>query len=62
MLQSGLAIAVADAAVETREHVHYVTTARGGHGAIREVVELILKSQGLWEDLVRHYLATDQRG
>ena len=62
MLQSGLAIAVADAAVETREHAHYVTTARGGHGAIREVVELILKSQSLWEDLVRHYLATDQRG
>jgi len=62
MLQSGLAVAVADAAAETREHAHYVTTARGGHGAIREVVELILKSQGLWEDLVRHYLATDQRG
>ena len=59
MLQSGLAVAVADAAVETREHAHYVTTTRGGRGAIREVVELILKSQGLWEDLVRRYLATD---
>jgi 3-deoxy-D-manno-octulosonate 8-phosphate phosphatase (KDO 8-P phosphatase) len=62
MSRSGLAVAVADAAAETREHAHYVTTARGGHGAIREVVELILKSQGLWNDLVRRYLATDPRG
>ena len=59
MLQSGLAVAVADAAVETRDHAHYVTTARGGRGAIREVVELILKSQGRWDDLIRRYLAAD---
>ena len=56
MLQSGLGVAVADAATETREHAHYVTSAPGGRGAIREVVELILKSQGRWSDLVRHYL------
>ena len=56
MLQSGLAVAVADAAAETREHAHYVTNAVGGYGAIREVVELILKAQGRWEDLVKHYL------
>lgn len=56
MLQSGLGVAVADAALETREHAHYVTSAPGGRGAIREVVELILKSQGRWSDLVRHYL------
>src|ERR1044071_5796164 len=56
MLQSGLAIAVADAAIETRNHAHYVTDARGGHGAVREAVELILKSQGKWDELLRHYL------
>jgi 3-deoxy-D-manno-octulosonate 8-phosphate phosphatase (KDO 8-P phosphatase) len=56
MLQSGLAIAVADAAHETREHAHYVTQARGGHGAVREAVELILKAQGRWDDLVARYL------
>ena len=56
MLQSGLALAVADAALETRNHAHYVTEARGGHGAVREMVELILKSQGRWDDLVRQYL------
>ncbi len=56
MLQSGLALAVADAALETRNHAHYVTEAPGGHGAVREMIELILKSQGRWDDLVRKYL------
>lgn len=56
MVKSGLAIAVADAAVETREHAHYITKARGGHGAVREAVELILKAQDRWDDLVRRYL------
>lgn len=59
MLQSGLGVAVADAAPEARERAHYVTNARGGRGAVREVVELILKSQGRWDDLVKKYLATD---
>ncbi|MDE3169655.1 MAG: HAD hydrolase family protein, partial [Acidobacteriota bacterium] len=44
--RAGLAIAVADAVVEVRRAAHYVTKARGGEGAVREVVELILKSQG----------------
>jgi 3-deoxy-D-manno-octulosonate 8-phosphate phosphatase (KDO 8-P phosphatase) len=56
MLQSGLGVAVADAALEVREHAHYVTNALGGYGAIREVVELILKAQGRWKDLVKQYL------
>jgi 3-deoxy-D-manno-octulosonate 8-phosphate phosphatase (KDO 8-P phosphatase) len=33
-----------------------VTQAKGGHGAVREVVEIILKSQGRWNDLVDQYL------
>ena len=57
MLQSGLGVAVADAALETRQHAHYMTTARGGRGAVREVIELILKSQGRWNELVKQYLA-----
>lgn len=56
MLQSGLAIAVADASLETREHAHYITQACGGHGAVREAIELILKAQGRWDDVVRRYL------
>jgi 3-deoxy-D-manno-octulosonate 8-phosphate phosphatase (KDO 8-P phosphatase) len=56
MMQSGLGVAVADAALETREHAHYVTMKNGGQGAVREVIELILKAQGRWADLVKHYL------
>jgi len=56
MVQSGLGIAVADAAAETREHAHYVTNAPGGFGAVREVVELILKSQGRWDDLIKGFI------
>jgi 3-deoxy-D-manno-octulosonate 8-phosphate phosphatase (KDO 8-P phosphatase) len=56
MGQSGLAIAVADAAAEVRERAHYVTEAKGGHGAVREAIELILKAQGRWDDLVKAYL------
>jgi 3-deoxy-D-manno-octulosonate 8-phosphate phosphatase (KDO 8-P phosphatase) len=60
MLQSGLGVAVADAALETREHAHYITQAPGGFGAVREVIELILKSQGRWDDLIKRYIsATD---
>ena len=53
----GLAVAVADATFETKEAAHYVTQARGGRGAAREVVELILKSQGRWKEAVPKALA-----
>ena len=59
IVQSGLGVAVADAAVETRERAHYVTKALGGFGAVREVIELILKSQSRWDDLIKKYLTTD---
>ena len=56
MRRSGLSFAVGDAALETREQASYVTIAKGGRGAVREVVELILKSQGKWEEVIRHFL------
>src|ERR1043165_4466261 len=56
MLQAGLGVAVSDAASETREHAHYVTNAPGGFGAVREVIELILKSQDRWDALIAGYL------
>jgi 3-deoxy-D-manno-octulosonate 8-phosphate phosphatase (KDO 8-P phosphatase) len=56
MQRSELAVAVADAVEETRSVAHYVTQANGGQGAIREVIELILKSQGRWDGLVERYL------
>jgi 3-deoxy-D-manno-octulosonate 8-phosphate phosphatase (KDO 8-P phosphatase) len=48
----GLAVAVGDAAAEVKKAAHYTTMAIGGKGALRELVELILKSQGIWEEMI----------
>ncbi len=50
MYEVGLSVAVSDAAMEVREAAKWVTTARGGRGAIRELVERLLKAKGRWED------------
>jgi 3-deoxy-D-manno-octulosonate 8-phosphate phosphatase (KDO 8-P phosphatase) len=49
----GFAAAVADAAEETKRAAHFVTTRNGGTGAVREVIELILKSQNRWDELIK---------
>ena len=51
----GLAVAVADASEEVRRESHYVTSVGGGRGAVREVIEVILKNQRRWEDLIQKY-------
>ncbi|MCE5268499.1 MAG: HAD hydrolase family protein [Planctomycetaceae bacterium] len=51
----GLGVAVADGCAELRQAAHHVTEAPGGRGAIRETVELILKAQSRWEDLLQAY-------
>lgn len=48
----GLSAAPADAAAEVRAMVAYVTTQDGGRGAVREVIDLILKAQGRWKECV----------
>jgi 3-deoxy-D-manno-octulosonate 8-phosphate phosphatase (KDO 8-P phosphatase) len=45
----GFACCPSDAVPEVRRIAHYVARAKGGHGAVREIVELILKAQGRWE-------------
>jgi 3-deoxy-D-manno-octulosonate 8-phosphate phosphatase (KDO 8-P phosphatase) len=52
LAQVGLAVAVADACPEVRQLAHFVTRAAGGHGAVRETIELVLRSQGSWQSLV----------
>lgn len=52
MHRCGLAAAVADACAEVRAAAHYVTRAPGGRGAVREVIELILRCQGRWQRVV----------
>ncbi len=54
---AGLSACPADAAPEVREAVHMVATAPGGRGAVREIIEVILKQQGTWESLVAGYLS-----
>lgn len=53
----GLAVAVANAALEVRALSHYTTQRNGGEGTAREVVELILKAQGRWEEAVPQAVA-----
>jgi 3-deoxy-D-manno-octulosonate 8-phosphate phosphatase (KDO 8-P phosphatase) len=52
MKRVGLAIAVGDAVPEVKRVAHYTTRALAGHGAVREAVELILKSRGNWKKLI----------
>jgi 3-deoxy-D-manno-octulosonate 8-phosphate phosphatase (KDO 8-P phosphatase) len=53
----GLAAAPCDAAADVRSRVHWVSRARGGDGAARDLIELILRAQGKWEGLLASYLA-----
>ena len=52
MRRAGLAIAVGDAVPEVKHAAHYTTKALAGHGAVREAVELVLKSKGIWEAML----------
>ena len=56
----GLAAAPADASDDVRSRVHWIAKANGGAGAARELIELILRAQGLWDSVLATYLATPQ--
>jgi 3-deoxy-D-manno-octulosonate 8-phosphate phosphatase (KDO 8-P phosphatase) len=56
MKRAGFAVAVANAVDEVKRVAHYITQRRGGDGAVREVVELILKAQGKWEQTVGAFI------
>jgi 3-deoxy-D-manno-octulosonate 8-phosphate phosphatase (KDO 8-P phosphatase) len=49
----GFAVAVANAVPEVKRMAHYVTARFGGQGAVREVIELIVKAQGMWIEASR---------
>jgi 3-deoxy-D-manno-octulosonate 8-phosphate phosphatase (KDO 8-P phosphatase) len=57
MARAGIAIAVADAADEVKARADIVTRAAGGHGAVREICDAILKAAGLWENALKPFLA-----
>jgi len=56
MARVGLAAAPADAVDEARARAHWISTRKGGRGAARQLVELILRAQTLWEPLLLEYL------
>lgn len=51
----GFAVAVGNARDELKERAHYVTTACGGDGAVREAIEVILKSNGQWDKVLEKF-------
>ncbi len=52
----GFSATVADAAPEVKRRVHYVAALPSGRGAVREVVELILRAQGHWPRIMKRFL------
>jgi 3-deoxy-D-manno-octulosonate 8-phosphate phosphatase (KDO 8-P phosphatase) len=62
IMRVGFSAAPANARPEVKRMVHLVTAAPGGDGAIREVVEVLLRAQGKWEQILRKYGVSDQSG
>lgn len=58
----GLPIAVSNAVGDVKQVASYVTRAAGGHGAVREVVELLLRARGEWSDILTRYFAEHAAG
>lgn len=56
LLSVGFSATVPEAPIEVRSRVHYVTRERGGHGAVREIAELLLKARGAWDAIVARHL------
>jgi 3-deoxy-D-manno-octulosonate 8-phosphate phosphatase (KDO 8-P phosphatase) len=55
----GLSAAPADAVPDVRSRVHWVTKSRGGAGAIREMIDVVLRAQGHWDGLLASYLPVE---
>lgn len=54
--RAGVAVAVANAVAEVKRCAHFTTRAGGGQGQFAEVVEKLLRAQGLWRKLVAEFL------
>jgi 3-deoxy-D-manno-octulosonate 8-phosphate phosphatase (KDO 8-P phosphatase) len=57
MENCGFSVAVANARGEVKNSAHYVTSHAGGDGAVRDVIEFILKAQGKWKRAVEDYVS-----
>ena len=56
MRRAGLAVAVANAVPEIRAAAHWTTARQGGHGAVREFAEALLRARGEWNPMVEEYV------
>ena len=57
MKRVGVSFGVADACDDVKKHCDIITNLKGGHGAVREVCESILKAKELWDDILNKYLS-----
>ena len=58
-VQVGFRAAVGDAAAEVIERAHFVSNNFGGHGAVREIIEFILKAKGFWQGIIERYTTAE---
>lgn len=58
MLAVGFAVATNNANTIVKDYAHYITTKNGGYGAVREVCDMILSAQNLYDDFIQQYLKT----
>lgn len=58
----GLPIAVSNAVAEVKQVAAYVTRAAGGHGAVRELIEALLRARGEWSEILERYFAEQAAG
>jgi len=56
MRRAGLAVTVPHAMPLVKEHAHYVTSREAGHGAVRELCELIMQAQGTFDAQMAQFL------
>jgi len=54
---AGFGVAVAGAVEEVKQHADYITTKQGGNGAVREVIEYLLRNTGRWQEVMKRYLS-----
>ncbi len=54
--RAGFAVCPADGCEETRQFAHYICNNKGGHGAVREVVHLVLRASGRWDMAMQRFL------
>lgn len=57
IIRAGLGVAVADACEDVRGRAHFVTKNPGGRGAVRETIEMILRAQLRWDDVIQPYVS-----